>query len=111
VLDGTGNVTGLAVFAEDITERKRLEEELRRNSDHLEDLVELKVEELNEVNARLVKTERMAAIGQMAAMLGHDIRNPLQSIIGAADNLEKRLDPTNTQTNKMLAIIKDGVEY
>jgi len=53
----------------------------------------------------------MAAIGQMAAMLGHDIRNPLQSIIGAADNLEKRLDPTNAQANKMLTIIKDGVDY
>ena len=106
--EGKPCLVGVAI---DISERKRLEEELRQNSEHLEDLVDSKVRELKEVNERLVKAERMAAIGQMAAMLGHDIRNPLQSIIGAADNLEKRLDPTNIQTNKMLTIIKDGVDY
>ena len=106
--DGKPCIVGMGI---DISERKRLEEELRQNSEHLEDLVDSKVRELKEINERLIKTERMAAIGQMAAMLGHDIRNPLQSIIGAADNLEKRLDPTNAQANKMLTIIKDGVDY
>jgi PAS domain S-box-containing protein len=107
-LDGKTCLIGMGI---DISERKRLEEELERHSNHLEDLVESKVIELKEMNERLVKAERMAAIGEMAAMLGHDIRNPLQSIIGAADNLEKRLDPTNTQTSRMLKIIKGSVDY
>jgi len=106
--NGKPCIVGMGI---DISERKRLEEELRQESEHLEDLVDSKVRELKEMNDRLVKAERMAAIGQMAAMLGHDIRNPLQSIIGATDNLEKRLDPTNTQTTRMLTIIKDGVDY
>ncbi len=106
--EGKPCLVGIAI---DIGERKRLEEQLRLHSEHLEELVDSKVRELKEVNDRLVKVERMAAIGEMAAMLGHDIRNPLQSIIGATDNLETRLDPSNTQTSKMLAIIKDGVDY
>jgi PAS domain S-box-containing protein len=42
---------------EDITERKKLEEQLQAN-------------------------ERLATIGSTAGMVGHDIRNPLQAIVG-----------------------------
>ncbi len=63
-------------FARDITERKRMEEELRRYSEHLEELVEERTRKLRDA-------ERMAAIGETAAMVGHDLRNPLQVIIGS----------------------------
>jgi PAS domain S-box-containing protein len=109
--DDYGKVVGAIIIGRDATEQKRMEEELRRYSEQLEVLVDSKVKELKEINDRLVKTERLAAIGQMAAMLGHDIRNPLQSILGATDNLEKRVDPANEQANRMLTIIKNSVEY
>jgi len=49
----------------------------------LEDLVEERTIELKEVQERLLKAERLAAIGETAAMVGHDLRNPLQAITNA----------------------------
>jgi PAS domain S-box-containing protein len=69
----TGN--GISVFARDITERLKLQESLEQYTMHLEELVKTRTEKLKGV-------ERLAAIGETAGMIGHDIRNPLQSIIG-----------------------------
>ncbi len=46
------------------------------------------------LEAKLHEQERMAALGEMAAVLAHEIRNPLSSIKGFAQiHLEQRLDP------------------
>ncbi len=37
---------------------------------------------VKETNEKLKTAERLAAIGETAAMVGHDIRNPLQAIVG-----------------------------
>ena len=51
------------------------EKELKAHSEHLEALVEERTKKLRD-------SERLAAIGETAGMVGHDIRNPLQSITG-----------------------------
>jgi PAS domain S-box-containing protein len=68
-----GEVQGVFAAARDITGRKRAQEELQRYSDHLEDLVA-------ERTAQLRDAERLAGIGETAAMIGHDLRNPLQGL-------------------------------
>ncbi|MCL5877311.1 MAG: PAS domain-containing protein [Candidatus Bathyarchaeota archaeon] len=50
------SVEGIALIATDITERKKLEKKVK-------------------------ESEHFAAIGQTAGMVGHDLRNPLQTII------------------------------
>jgi signal transduction histidine kinase len=52
------------------------EKRLKAHSEHLEELVE-------EETKKLKDAERLAAIGETAGMVGHDIRNPLQSITSA----------------------------
>jgi len=47
---------------------------LKEYSEHLEDLV-------NEKTRQLQESHRMAAIGETAAMVGHDLRNPLQAAV------------------------------
>ncbi len=50
------------------------------------------ITELKNLQERLVMTERMAALGEVAARVAHEIRNPLVSVGGFARRLEKKLN-------------------
>ena len=50
------------------------------------------ITELKNLRERVIKTERMAALGEVAARVAHEIRNPLVSLGGFARRLEKKLD-------------------
>jgi signal transduction histidine kinase len=57
---------------------------------------------LKNVTAQLRNQERMAAIGQTAGMVGHDLRNPLQTITGEvylAKNELQELPPSDQKNN------------
>jgi len=64
------------------------------------------------LEAEVVKSQRLAAIGETAGMVGHDLRNPLQGIAGAAYNIRRHFRSTiDPSTNEMLEVIDKGVEY
>jgi signal transduction histidine kinase len=89
----------------DITERKRAEAKLSEYSAHLEQLVE-------ERTQRLRTAERLAAIGELAAIVGHDLRNPLTGIATATYNVEKHLGKRiDRETKEMLEIIEQDIHY
>lgn len=50
------------------------------------------ITELKNLRERVIKTERMAALGEVAARVAHEIRNPLVSLGGFARRLEKKLN-------------------
>jgi len=81
-------------------------------SDYLEELVEEKTRELKKTQERLLKSQRLAAIGEAAAMVGHDLRNPLQAIIYSLYLAKKELDSNpNENLREILRVIEDQVEY
>lgn len=92
------SVDGIVLIATDITDRKHLEQQLKEK-------------------------DRLAAIGETAGMVGHDLRNPLQTIvselflaqnelIGVSEgalkaSLKESLDGISEQVNYMDKIVSD----
>ena len=97
----------------DITERKRMENELRRYSEQLEELVEERTTALKESQERLVKTEKLAAIGQAATMVGHDLRNPLQAIENGVYYIDSELSKlqVSLEITETLQAVHNSVDY
>src|SRR5206468_249645 len=75
---------GVCLVVTDLTEQRRREEErvqLAREQTvraELERQVEVRTAELRQVQQKVLDSERLAAIGQMAAGLAHESRNALQ---------------------------------
>jgi signal transduction histidine kinase len=85
------------------------EKRLKEYAEHLEDLVE---EEAN----KLKGSERLAAIGETAGMVGHDIRNPLQTITSSVYLAKEEVKslPESVEKEELtesLAAIEDQVAY
>jgi len=108
-----GQPVGTVGLYKDITERRQMEKKLEEYSEHLEELVEKRTEELTEAQERLIKSERLAAVGELATMVGHDLRNPLQSINNATYYLSNELLrlPVSQKAIEMLQVINDSVDY
>lgn len=113
IKDTSSNPTGFVAIIKDITERKRMEIELRRYSEQLEESVEKRTVALKESQERLVKSERLAAIGQAATMVGHDLRNPLHAIENGIFYIKNELTnlPISKKTTETLQAINSSIDY
>ncbi|MCW3983036.1 MAG: PAS domain S-box protein [Candidatus Bathyarchaeota archaeon] len=87
VSDTGGKDVGAAFVLRDVTERRAIEQ-------------------------KLLKAERFASIGELAGMLGHDLRNPLSGISGASFYLRRKLNgKLDSQEKAMLDSIDKSIEY
>lgn len=68
------------------------------------------LEEIENKTIQLRKSERFSAIGELATMVAHDLRNPLQGIANAAFFL-KRSPTAGAKEKEMLTLIEDDVKY
>ena len=81
-------------------------------SDYLEELVEERTRELREAQESLIQSQRLAAIGEAAAMVGHDLRNPLQAIVNMLYLAKMKLRSSpNRDLEEILETIRSQVEY
>jgi signal transduction histidine kinase len=86
----------------------------RLYSDYLEELVEERTEELKKTQQELLKSQRLAAIGEAAAMVGHDLRNPLQAIVNMMYLTKEKLNSTPPQGSELLKLtqtVEEQVRY
>jgi len=77
VRNETGKPWKLVGIIWEITEHKRLEDELRHHRDALEAEVAQEKGKLEAIHAALIQSEKMASLGRFSAGLMHDILNPL----------------------------------
>ncbi len=75
---------------EDITERKKASDLLKRDSDELEKIVKSRTRELLDLQVRLERSKHLADIGTLAATVAHELRNTLAAISVATYNIRKK---------------------
>ncbi len=63
--------------------------------------------ELKNMSRRLAQSERLAALGEMAATVAHEVRNPLVSVGGFARRMERRLDAGDPNRRYTDIILKE----
>jgi signal transduction histidine kinase len=71
---------------------------------------DLMAEALEERERRLLRGERLAAAGQLAAQITHEIRNPLSSVALNAELLEDELSDASPESRELLAKITREVD-
>jgi two-component system NtrC family sensor kinase len=94
--DETGKIDGVIISGRDVTDVKRLEEQL-------------------------IQAEKLAAMGQMLAGVAHELNNPLTAILGVTELLRERaglddptkrqLDLTHRQARRAARIVQNLLEF
>jgi PAS domain S-box-containing protein len=105
----------------DITERKRLEAQVRKYTTNLESIVEEKTKEVEDSYHRLQKVDKMRT--ELIDVAAHELRTPLTSIkayinlmetghVGQFDDNEKpTLKDMTNNINNLNALINDMLDY
>lgn len=89
-----GQITHFLAVKEDISERKRLEAEVEQQ------------------HRDLARSEVLAAMGRMASMIAHDLRNPLSSVKMTLQILGKQLDKSaDTEVKELCNTSLDQIRY
>lgn len=114
---------------------KKILETLRQANDELEQRVKDRTQELEKANEELKKeiwhrqlaednlkkSERLAMIGKMSAVLAHEIRNPLNSIkintdilsevVTLSDNNKRRIEIIQKEVNRLDSLVKEVLMF
>ncbi|MBI5555377.1 MAG: cache domain-containing protein [Elusimicrobia bacterium] len=67
-------------------------------------------EELKEAQKKLLQSEKMAALGQIAAAVSHELKNPLTGIKMAAYFLRNKVSREDSEANKSLSAIESEAD-
>jgi signal transduction histidine kinase len=109
-------------LAELLADRAAIAIEHARLYQGLETLVEEQTAELREANRQLLEAERAKAISELAAMVAHEIRNPLNvvktatyfikgQVRGQNPRVDRHLDLLDRHVDSAAQIIQDLIDY
>ncbi|HCE44194.1 MAG TPA: hypothetical protein DET40_11660 [Lentisphaeria bacterium] len=90
VCDGAGAIVGFGAVIGEITERKRIEELLKRDEETMQKLVQEQASDLVSAKLELERAKRLSDIGVLASTVAHELRNPLAAITITADILRRK---------------------
>jgi signal transduction histidine kinase len=104
IVDGV-LLSGARFFRFQHNDPGHLEALLKRERDKVKE----SMQKLVEMQERLVRSERFAAIGEAASYLSHEIKNPLMVIGGLASQVERAISTHHAECRK-LVIIRDEIK-
>ena len=97
-------ITGFNVMAEKLMKAyTELEGRVEASNKELESAYQM----LKQRQEQLIRSEKMAALGQLSAGIAHEIRNPLTSIKIFIQSLEKEIDLDENQEEDFRIIMKE----
>jgi signal transduction histidine kinase len=96
-------------LAHALTEKWRLRRDLNERLNNLDELVQKSTKEANEANERLRQSQKMEAIGQLAAGVAHDFNNMLTIILGHA-SMQLSTNKLDRKTSEALEQVKAAGE-
>ncbi|MBI4051905.1 MAG: HAMP domain-containing protein [Elusimicrobia bacterium] len=91
----------------------KAKEDLEKFNHTLENRVEARTRELRAAQDELITKERLAAIGQMASVVGHEIRNPLAVINNSVYFIKTKLatgGEVDPKISKHISIIESEIQ-
>jgi len=104
-----GQHLGFRTSFRDITERREMREQLRLHAEHLEQLVQERTARIRQLERQRRNMEKLAAMGQLAAGVAHEVNNPLAGIRNAFELIKADLTPEHEHF-ELLELIDREIE-
>ncbi|HTP04854.1 MAG TPA: cache domain-containing protein [Nitrospirota bacterium] len=110
-----GRTPGILITSNDVTKRVELEEALKQYTVELEDKVDKGTATAKKLEQQVLHSEKLAALGRLAAGVAHEIGNPLTSISTFAQLLrematdefsQNSLDVINNHIQRITEIVR-----
>ena len=109
MIDVSGRALGFRASVRDVAEKRAMREQLRLHNEHLEQLVQERTVRLAELEKHRLKMEKLAALGELAAGVAHEINNPLAGIRNAFALIKRSL-PKDVKHYDKLDLIDSEIE-
>lgn len=115
-----GKHPGILITSNDVTKRVQLEEALKQYTVELEDKVDQGTATAKKLEQQMLHSEKLAALGRLAAGVAHEIGNPLTSISTFAQLLREMatdefsrnsLDIINNHIQRITEIVRQMSTY
>ena len=84
--------------------------EARRRQQDAAALIRAQSEAIGAARARVAQSEKLAALGQLAAAIAHEVRNPLAVIRSAAQGLAEARTPADAEAERASAFIMAEID-
>lgn len=104
--------SNIQVISYDITQRKKDEEtlvkamkEIETWSGELERRVSVRSEELRKSHMRLIQSEKLSAMGELAAGLAHELNSPLAGLLPLLEKYRGREDENSEEYREMTLML------